>query len=540
MEIEDIPEVLNHSDRELADRIVLGTYGWPGRSVGVVAEELAQATHILLAIWQQQWPSVRARSVFRTRQRLGEQPTAGVEVARRTSRGPEVGERVVIGNEADWPKRAPSWVSSLVQDLANPEYGLAEFLRRYGPEAPQEGSDIPALARIYEAARNERDPEGSIADLTSVYPDPSEMANLKKVLLDPSLSIWKVDEYTRLRLAVMFAQSVPWQDLDIPGRTRSLIEVDPAQAGEVLLLADQEPKVEEAILVAVATGLNAELVALLASREPEIAARALSVNPEPLGGVSLWELDGTWKKSLLGALGEHSVIVPAHPFLDVAEDSLVNWAIRVEAIPLPIAIDALAANADDSSLDRWWDAFSGLGRQVQRELLDAANSRWEPVALAVASSRSSCEGLVERYAAELAARFDEMGGVVRLRVASAIFALGGKGVVDHWATARSFAALHKAAPKELRAANVADRLAFLDEREKTRPPLREQLVRIVVAEDWSEDDIALALYDAGPGARKVKELTPKKSELRKAFNAAWKTVAKGADMLDQAIKRLGR
>jgi hypothetical protein len=431
---------------------------------------------------------------------------------------------------------APVWVGSLTEDLCSGVRGLDEFLWAYGPEAPQQGSDVPVLTRLYRDVSGGEAPDQVFAYLTSIYGAAEEMPQLKQDLLGPSSKLWTLDENDRLRLCLQYAASVPWNELDVASRLRRLLRKKPVDAIEILLSGDHKSSYRQEVLSDVSSDIDANLVMRITIASPETAAVLLSINPAPLGEPELWVKGGEPVRQLLDALAQVDIQIPVHPFADVAEGRVVNHAVRAGVVPLREAIDVVGSDATDSALERWREVFEGLVRETQRELKTKEDNPWQPVALALAASGAPDHALIQCHAMGLAEHFEEMGEIVRLRVAAAIFSLGGKRAVEHWATGRSFATLHKAPPKELRRANVSDLLSSLARNEKPRPALREELVRIVVEEDWSERDIAWALHDAGPGARKVKDYTPKKSDLRKAVNAGWKMAAKGVDL---AIKKLG-
>jgi hypothetical protein len=535
-QVRDMHQSVGGVERELAEAVLLAAYGWPGRPTGVITEELQAAPKVLLAVWQRQWPELRQSFVFRTRQRLSDQIGGGMEVARRPSRNPDSQGRVVLESGSEQVLMAPAWVDSLTQDLCSDTGELDQFLWLYGPEAPHKGFDVPVLTRLYSDVSRNEEPERLLAYLTSIFESPREMGQLKRDLLGASSGLWKLDEHDRLQLCVLHAQSIPWNDLAVPSRLRLLLQQRPVDAVHILLSADQKSPEGQELLAAIAGEVDADLIIHVAGLAPEIAAELLSVNPAPLSDPDLWVKAGARGDHLLDALARVSLQIPIHPFIDVAEGKAVNKAIRAGIVSLRETMVTVGSDATEAALDRWSEVFRGLVRETQRELKAEVDAQWQAVALALAAAGTPDQMLVRRHALELAENFEAMGEVVRLRVAAAIFSMGGKQVVEHRATARSFATLHKAPAKELRRADVSEILSVLSTKEKPRPVLREELVRIVVEEDWNERDIAWALHDAGPGARKVKDYTPKKSELRKAFNASWKMAAKGVDF---AIRKLG-
>lgn len=520
------------ADGQLARAIVLATYGWPEKPTAVLADDLDKAADILLAIWQRQWPALRRSFSFRTRQRLSEEARPGVEIARQAARR-EAAERVEVDVESAIAGADPAWLQVLVDDLRRPEGPVQDFLWSFGPEAPRGRSALPALARIYADISDSEADSKALDDLIRVYPAPDQMAGLKLAMLEPGTSLWRASERVRIELAIANSDAVPWQRLRLADRTLKLIEEGELEAfAEILEMAASgdrtSPGPGREILDEVARRNGLAAVRELAGRSPATAARVIRSFPELLEEPQLWKGRAPLSSEFLQQLAVVKLPIPPHPFLELVGDENVREAITLRLLPAQVVAGFLAEKgAQNEQLERWKDLFAEIPGVATKDLAGMGAS-WEQVALAIAADPRPARAVVRKHAQELAEHFEDMGPEVRLRVAAAIFGVAGGGRIGRKATGRSFAILHRTSTrKEVRECLLERLPTFEVSEDVLRVALRQALVDIVKEEDWDAEDIAVALYNAGPGAKKVRDLTPKKSDARKAFDAAGKLV-KGA------------
>lgn len=532
--IDDISEDLDEeSAMGLAPSILLATYGWPGRSTAVLMEDLEGAARVLMAIWQRQWPALRAEFRFRTRQRLGEEASGGIEVARRPSRRP-VSERIDLAADGVPVSAAPPWLALLCAELTHGATPLQEFLREFGPEAPSGRSDLPALTRIEEALRSSPDiPIQAVSLLARSYPEPGQMEGLKAELLGGGRAGRGREEEARLALALRHAPALPWGRLQVARRLEALW-LEGRRDAVITLLLDamrEHPGLAPELLEPLARAAEPSAIASLAETQPGLAATLLRLNPKPLGAEALWSSVEPWQRPLLKAIADAGIELPARPFLDHAGDATIAEALKLGLVDATEVAMAVSSEASDANLGRWRELLWGARKEIEAALRARVGGRWQEAALAVAAPARADRRVVVGHSASFPEHFGGMGLVVRLRVAAAIFDAAGAGTIDRAAVGKSFATLHAATGKKLLAASLGDYFPTLEDADgKIRADLRERLVELVVEEGWEAPDIAHALTDAGPGAGKVRELTPKKSELRKLMNTSWKLVVKGVDL----------
>jgi hypothetical protein len=528
LEIADSPLSIRAGDRGLVEAILLATYGWPGKSTAVLVTDLDLAAEVLLAVWQRQWPDLRAAFVFRTRQRLSEEARPGLEVAYQAARR-EGAARIEIDAAAASDRPNPIWLRVLTNDLESKGGSIQGFLWSFGPEAPKGWSDLPALARIYSEISNSKTGTKPVDALLRAYPEPKEMPYLKIAMLGPNSILRHATEQARIELSIAHAERLPWKQLELSERTLSLLEKGNFKAFadvlEVAAVANQGAGPGKEILGAVAQGAGLMQVLGLAERSPQTVARVLRFNPTPLEDPTFWSGSPPWLTLLLPELAALDVPVPPRPFMDEADDEVLLQALTLDLVtPLAVAEFLAEKGAKDRQLERWEALFNGKGGSGSKELVTNESS-WQQVALAIAADPKPSRPLVRKHAHKMAEHFEDMDPEIRLRLAAAIFESSGARKIDKEATGRSFAILHRFSSKK---ENREKLLGFLPglrvPQDELRVALRQKLVDVVREEEWDPEDIAVALYNAGPGSKKVRDLTPKKSDARKVFDAASKLV----------------
>jgi hypothetical protein len=337
-----------------------------------------------------------------------------------------------------------------------------------------------------------------------------------------------------------FADAVPWKTLDLPDRLARLWGVHEKAAVAALVESDRlkgrTRRLGDAVIKKTAEVADAQVVRAVASEAPQLALELLLVNPQPLATEDLWAPAAAWHAKLLDGLAETNISVPADPFARVAKAKLVQQALEQGLLSVGEVAGVLASEgATDLALLRWEEVFKTRAKEALHTTTETSNAAWDQLALAVASSAGTGrpQHLTARMAAELVSHFDEMGETVRLTVAAAVFCEALRGRINRVAAARSFAVLHRASARKEFSPHA---LRTLEPCLPSAPPslparLRAALLELIADEDWKPEDIARALQDAGPGAQRVRELTPKKSELRKLVNSGVRLVGEAVTAL---------
>ena len=171
----------------LVGAIVTAAYG-EGGSV-VVHKNLAESEQALFAVWEAQWPKLRSRFEFRTRESARVSSSSGVVVARRV-RG--------MTRQGQFPQ-PKVWITQLAESIATRQVSpLHRFLRTFGPTDTPEASTVGALARLYCHVESENCTAVRDA-LESRFPDRRSGRELKEQLFGRSEgSWWALSEASRL------------------------------------------------------------------------------------------------------------------------------------------------------------------------------------------------------------------------------------------------------------------------------------------------------------------------------------------------------
>ena len=125
------PVAIGNLSRSLIEAIVTAVYG-DGEPV-VVHKNLAESERALFTVWESQWPELRSRFEFRTRESARVSSSRGVVVARRV-RG--------MTRQSKVPQRN-AWIGQLTDSIARKQASpLRRFLQTFGP------NDIPETRTV--------------------------------------------------------------------------------------------------------------------------------------------------------------------------------------------------------------------------------------------------------------------------------------------------------------------------------------------------------------------------------------------------------
>ena len=290
---------------DLIEAIATAVYGDGGPVV--VHKNLADSEDALFAIWEAQWPKLRSRFEFRTRESARASSSRGVVVARRVQG---------MMRHATVPQRT-AWIAALAESIAEQQASpLHDFLRMFGPRDIPEAMTVGWLARLY--CHVEAEDCAAVRDaLESRYGDRRSGRQLKEGLFGRSEgSWWTVSEGARLG-TILGVNCDAWdlQALALKRRLSYWIQVN----GVGRLLQDFCKTGPESVRDALVNGLvqsgRTSDLAPLVRVDPELAARWLVERPvvgwEPHAwqGLEHDEVEAVW--SALGSPDVSSVLAAA-------------------------------------------------------------------------------------------------------------------------------------------------------------------------------------------------------------------------------------
>ena len=382
----------------LIEAIVTAVYS-EGEPV-VVHENLAESEQALFAVWEAQWPKLRSRFEFRTRESARVSSSSGAVVARRV-RG--------MTRQGESPQRK-AWITQLTDSIATQQTSpLHRFLGTFGPTDTPEASTVGALARLYCHVESENCTAVRDA-LERRYPDRRSGRELKEQLFGrPVGSWWTVLEASRLG-AILGANFDAWA-LDALALERRLSDwIQQNGAGQLIqdLIQSGPESIREAFLRVLLHSGKASDVAPLSKSHPELAARWLVEKPVVGWEPDAWRgLDHEQAKAVLTVLGLHdstsvlaaAVAGHAHAAIEVLGLSTAlssaakarNFAAAIALLKASTWTSAAKVSAEDAEVALLLGAISG-GRDVPG-LLAALEARRDDIdktwlrAAAIAISR---------------------------------------------------------------------------------------------------------------------------------------------------------
>ena len=385
--------------QSLIEAIVTAVYG-EGESV-VVHKDLSESEQALFAVWEAQWPELRSRFEFCTRESARVSSSSGVVVARRV-RG--------MKRQGEFPQQK-AWVTQLANSIATKRVSpFRRFLGTFGPTDSPETRTVGALATIYCHVESEKCTAVRNA-LESRYPDPRSGRELKAQLFGrPTGSWWALSEDSRLS-TILGANLSAWdlEALELGRRLRDWIQLNGVRPLIQNLSHDAPRTIREVLLDALIHSGKASDLAPLARIRPDLAARWLSEKPVIGSKPDAWRgLEHDQVGAVLTALGSPdsalvlaaAVAGHAHAAIEVSGLSAAlasaartkNFAAATALLEASIWTDAARLSEEAPEVSLLLGAVSG-GREVPGLLAalearrDHADETWLRAA-AVALSRS--------------------------------------------------------------------------------------------------------------------------------------------------------
>jgi hypothetical protein len=311
-----------------------------GEADGVVqVPGVAGAEEILFAIWGQQWPRLRRSFSFRTRYRAAE----ASEIF-----DLQLVERLHRNQKGAHELRSTKWLDALVEDLANPDQRLHDFLRRFGAESERGKEDLPAMVSVWLKIESDAGLREVSAAICSEFNKRQAMRKLKLDLLGPAnqkRSLVRAGECERLS-GILAARSaaLDLDELKFHSRLQRLWQADREQAVQLMSnLSRWKPANKPALTLLLETAVDnvsASDIPVLASSDESLAFALIAQRPEFLKSPTVWRASEAFSEDLLGLTNE----LDKEARLDVLVALLRNNS--------SAAHDVLA---QEPSL--WWDAI---------------------------------------------------------------------------------------------------------------------------------------------------------------------------------------
>jgi hypothetical protein len=521
--VEDRPA--RSGDQRILRALLLAIYGWPEAPTSVIAEDLPSAEDAVLAVWEQEWPDLRFDTTFATRRRLETMSDHTVQIGRLLARGMPP-DAVVVRSDQELP--SPPWVQALLDDLES-RVRIRPFLWSYGPEATNGRAAVPPLVRISEALSFRGDVT-AFAEVARAFPQPRDMSLLKADCLAKDGHAWDVPESTRLLAAIEFGRAIEADAFRIGARTAALWP-DLADVSRLVLATRARrvvPAVRTEVVSAVAEVADGNLVSKIASSSLRMAVELCRAAPRLVSDWRTWNPPAPWQLKLIGRLKGIDVDRPvlAAVLVESERSDLVSGAVGVGLLaPIDILGAVSAGGANQGSVETLERVLPAAALDEALQELANHESPIVDAMIAVASFAPSVTAVVHVYRDRLILHLGEADDFVRLRVEVALFCDaytrvgGGSDVIR-----ATFPDLHRAAVVGAFPSEAWDRLDHVlpagnhwDRAER----LRKALLEVIQRDDWREPEIADVVRASGPEAERIRDLTDKKSELRKVLDVIW-------------------
>jgi GTPase-associated protein 1, N-terminal domain type 1 len=245
----------------------------------------------LLALWEQQWPALRATFSFaeapRTARRLDSHLMDLQVTGSPQASSWEVGRGEAQPRSVTKPlDRTPKWCQALAADIV--QVGeMRDFIWHFSSAVPPRRTSLWALASVWASLDGDKSAAGltaALGVLAREFPEPEQAADLKRALLgsvrDPRLPR-QIDE-TEALFALSEADlgdGVPLDGLDLRERAAQLLKRDRAAAVRIVesMSAGRVSRAGRAVLGAIGAALtDAQLHEWAKSRPAELALLAAS------------------------------------------------------------------------------------------------------------------------------------------------------------------------------------------------------------------------------------------------------------------------
>lgn len=510
---------------QVLEAVLMALYRWPDQPGSVVVASLPRGERALLAVWEQQWPELRASFAFTARSRLENDGKDAVQVATMAARSRAA--TAVIDVSRPLPERLPDWVGRMSADVARPG-DLRAFLLAYGPQGHGR-RDVRLLVELEDGFKSET-PSRAFERLVEAYPAPEEMSMLKQAVLARNSTLWPGPDEQRLVVAYEHQSRVEWASLMLGDRVANLWPTNADALAVCLRLASESNEdLRTDTWIAVSQRADEAMLIHLADTDVELAIELVLLRPDLLLRPLVWKLKQAWQEPLVaGVAGRGAAVDPALAQLLIAEGN-IELASALWTRSLLEGRDVAAAIAGGGLSPTTWRSYKKVFGRAKDEAVQAAlrvDASWVERMLA-ALLPGSRNPVVKEFPDQLAEHLSELDGPAQKELATRLLAAKRGKPASKAVMQAAFPVLHRAMVSE----SLSDRQwAQLD---KALPPgnhwdraerLRKALLESIKHQHWSDQEVAHVIEAAGPEADKIRRLTDKKSDLRKALDAAWELV----------------
>jgi hypothetical protein len=391
---------------------------------------------------------------------------------------------------------------------------------------------MAVLVRIHRALSE--DDVTAVGPLMKAYPGPDQMSRLKEDALARRGSVWSSGEPNKVVAALRYVDGVRWQTLDLPQRVTDLWPSAPGAYAEALKVASDtsDPVLTDEIFAVVSGDMASSALLSTAELQPSVAAKLIAYRPQLVYKPSLWEGPASRAEPLLQVLVSEKVPVSssklALALVDAQAAELIAQALRLSLVSHYEVAAAIAREGVSSGTSQRYRATFG------KELTEAAraaaevNASWQMAALALLNPGRGRNAIVQRHGAEIARHLTEVDVDVAAPIATELVVGLGGTEVSQQVWQEVFPPLHRALVRQQMPDNQWRRLREVlpDGNEWDRAErLRKALYVSVKRDNWTERELADLLHRAGPEAQRLRDLAPKKSDVRKALDDAWKHIS---------------
>lgn len=295
------------------DTVIWSLYDPPAPPIDLRSSALkgVDRHRLLLAVWEQQWPALRAAFSFaeapRTARRLGPQlmdmqvtgsPQASSWEVDRNSPSPRTVTKAL--------DRPPQWCRALSADVARVQE-MRDFVWHFSSSVPPLRTSLWALASVWSSLNSDDSAAGLTAALGALareFPEPAQAAELKGALLgatQDSKLPRRIDE-TEALFALAEAElgeGVSLDGLDLSSRAARLLKRDRAAVVGIVeaLAAGRISRAQRAVLGAIGAAFSDAQIRAWANRSPAELAVVAANSEELLSRPDLYlatEPDSFW------------------------------------------------------------------------------------------------------------------------------------------------------------------------------------------------------------------------------------------------------
>ena len=487
------PDDWHEPGLDVVEEVCAAAYG-DGTDNLVVSTNLAEAERALLLVWTLQWPEVRERFSFRTRDMVRPSSLAADVVVARRRRG-----------SAPRTRRAKSarWLRDLADATRHDgaESRLRGFLWDFGPYDRPDLQSVRALAEIH-ASVARQDTPSTRRLVEGRYPTEAEGAELKEQLFSAGeTSRWRAAEVERVA-ALLGARQSAWdvRELRLAERTRAEVARGSASILTEAVATGGVPAMRETFLQALLSAGAPNDVPDVMNVDQTLGTAWLQMEPQLLRSRDAWSrLDGSGAEKLLREYGQDDGIL-------VAAIQGGHVALAVELVGIDRTLGA-AAHAGDVAVIA--EALAGIEWRSLPPMRDfrarialgavVRDGRVPGLEEALEYYRGVADELWLRAAARLLVATDALDG----RILEIVFGPLHHAITDNRLPRSLWSELDEVLPQ-------ADDPALR---------LRRALLAVARQESWSESQFRRALRDAGPYAVELRREFRDEDPWTSAFKA---------------------